>query len=152
MMDKRLSNNLLNYWNSIKKGDDAFPEIDFFDIKSTLISEIWNKCLLITINDINNMTLKYEYIGADIAAVFGDDCEDTSRERFSFSYNPLTKILGKTRAISFMKNPRAIKDSGNYELVDKKIIKYRSCLLPFGKDNILKQLVIGISWKVSTYD
>ncbi|KKB96778.1 hypothetical protein SZ25_00127 [Candidatus Arcanobacter lacustris] len=152
MMDKRLSNNLLTYWNKIKENQDMMPHIDSLDVKYPLINEIWNKCLLATITDLTSMTLKYEYIGTEIIELFGNNCDTISKDRSNLSYNPMTKILGKTRAINFIKKPRAITDNGTYELMDGKIIKYRSCLLPFGKNNELDHLVIGITWKLSTYE
>jgi hypothetical protein len=152
MMDKRLSNNLLTYWNEIKKNQDSLPNIDFLDVKHPLINEIWDKCLLATITDLSDLTLKFEYIGSGIIELFGNNFEATSKERTNLSYNPITKILGKTKAISFVNNPRAITDSGTYELIDGKITKYRSCLLPFGENNTLNHIVIGFTWKVSTYD
>ena len=152
MIEKKLVNNMINYWNSLDLGDTAIPTIDKLNIESPLIKEIWDKCLSATITDQNKMSLRYEHIGSEVKDLFGDNCEALELKEASLSYNPVTKIIGKVKAQSVKKNIKPVTDSSYFELPDGRIIRYRSCLLPFGKGEILENVIIGFSWKISIYN
>ena len=43
--------------------------------------------------------------------------------------------------------PQVMYDQGQFVNERGKIVKYRSCLLPFGKDGKVSHILAGLSWK-----
>jgi hypothetical protein len=43
--------------------------------------------------------------------------------------------------------PEPLFDQGQFVNERSKIVKYRSCMLPFGVDNKVTHVVIGLSWR-----
>lgn len=157
MIEKRLTYRLIKYWNQMR-GSSTLPEIERLDIYVTdverlgtlseSISDLWNKCLLISITEKNPLAVKYQYIGTELLSLFGRDFVGKVENFSDLSYTPITKLLGKTRTPSFIQEPRPLIDEGKFEFIDKKIIKYRSCILPFGTGaNDLTHLIIGMTWR-----
>ncbi|MAR56134.1 MAG: hypothetical protein CMM93_03030, partial [Rickettsiales bacterium] len=43
--------------------------------------------------------------------------------------------------------PKPVFDDGQFINKNNKLVKYRSCLLPFGKSNEVSHVVVGLSWR-----
>ena len=46
-----------------------------------------------------------------------------------------------------MADPKPLVDIGQFISENNKVVKFRSCLLPFGKDGVVTHVLAGLSWR-----
>ncbi len=51
------------------------------------------------------------------------------------------------RVDDIIATPKALYDEGQFVNERSKIVKYRSCLLPFGKEGKVTHILAGLSWR-----
>lgn len=140
--EKRLTRRLINYWESLRTGDNM-PEMAAFDIGA--IAEIWAKCVKIKVGEGG---YQFEYMGRDISAAYGRDLTgqstDTANKGFPgfFICRNLDKTLGERNFIE---------DTGYFLAgVSTKVVKYRACSLPFtNAEKEPTHIIVGLSYKLS---
>ena len=58
---------------------------------------------------------------------------------------PVAVLIRKIHLV--FANPAPLVDMGQFVSERGKIIKYRSCLLPFGTQGVVTHIVVGLSWR-----
>lgn len=146
MTDKRLTLRLTEYWNRLRK-DLPLPQIEHFS-PSTL-EDVMGKCCMwrVDIGGNNNNMLMYssEYVGDELKEAIGSKL---TGEVFSprISQFPAARIMGKISHA--VEDKTVVSDEGQFVHEDNRIIKYRSCLLPFGtRAGKVTNILLGVSWK-----
>jgi hypothetical protein len=143
-IEHRLTTRMIGYWNLLK-GEQYVPSIETFN--HNIIQDLWPNCIRIAVYHSNNaISYSYEYVGDEIAKVLGK-YNLGDRMSSKMAYLPMVKILaGMDRSVA---HPLPLIEEGQFITTKSKIVKYRSCLLPFGKnqDNI-SHFVVGFSWRV----
>ena len=145
MKEQRLSVRLLRYWD-VNRQNRRFPEIQ--QSKIAAVEELWPSCCLISISHGKRVQhkYKYEYIGKPIVETYGRDLTglymDDKIRQFPgmIVFDGLNNVLTERR-------PR--EDSGYFVNEAGKLIKYRSCFLPFGDEKTgLTHIVAALSFRV----
>lgn len=145
MHDKRLTTRLIDYWNHLRK-DAPLPQIALFN--HIALEDVIGKCCMWRV-EVKESAGKvsfytYEYVGEEVKQAIG---KDLTGGTFSpqFRNFPAARILNKIDEV--VKNSTVIADAGQFVNEKSKIVKYRSCLLPFGtKDGKVTNILLGISW------
>lgn len=144
MSDQRLIDRLTNYWNLIRK-DDPVPEFVKFNISA--IEDVWAQCVLFTVQPTaegQSPVVNFYTIGENVKALYGHAQGRTvtaGQRHFQGA-----AIVGKVGQV--IAAPQPMYDQGQFVNERSKVVKYRSCLLPFGtRDGRITHVVAGLSWR-----
>lgn len=144
MHDKRLTNRLITLWENIRK-DRAMPEAAWFNPAS--VDDIWNQCFKLkregAAATFSNYC--YEYMGSMIAEAYGQDLTGKTVNAQSKHF-PGARIISKIDGLGVSFAP--LMEEGQFINTHGKVVKFRSCLLPFGNaGNELTHVIGGVSWR-----
>ena len=141
--ERRLTARMVETWHAAGKG--AIPTVEAFDISQ--ISDLWSSCLRIMVRKaMNKHSYTYEYMGEDVIKAYGNNLvgrQVTMDIRTIPGANVLYKLDEKLPNVT-----APILEQGNFVNDEDQLIKYRSCILPFGDGIRITHAVIGLSWKV----
>lgn len=143
MHEQRLTDRLTKYWDLLRK-EDAMPP--FAKFNTGAIDDVWGQCVLFAVNpgttDHKNFT--FYRMGDKVKSLYKEDLTGntlSSKQRM-FKGAAIIKRMDEV-----VKNGIPISDMGQFVNPDNKIVKFRSCLLPFGNDNEVTHVVAGLSWR-----
>ncbi len=142
--EKRLSHRLVHYWHQLKGDRDELPDINTFNHHA--VEDLWPACLRVVITKSGEHNLyKYEFIGEDIKRIYGKDL--TGQQVTS-----TIRVLPGASVLSALDTPEPLSEpaleQGQFINEDHKVVKYRSCVLPFGNQNLpVSHAIIGLSWR-----
>lgn len=142
MEDQRLISRLISYWERICSGG-SMPRWEQFN--ATTIEDLWQQCCAWKV-DIGGKSpsYTYEYVGKGIKGALGIDPTGTMFTTH-FRNFPGARIVREIDTLVTM--PKPLKDESQFVNEQSKVVKYRSCLLPFGNKKRLTHVVLGLSWK-----
>lgn len=144
MNEKRLIDRLTSYWDMLPK-DKGVPEFTRFN--HNMVDEVWGSCLVFTVAPTTSgrtAALTFSQIGDQLRPLYGTDM-------LGKTFNPNQRqfqagaVIRKMDALAA--NPVPLVDMGQFVTEGGKIIKYRSCLLPFGHEGLLTHVIAGLSWR-----
>jgi hypothetical protein len=144
MNEHRLSERLTGYWNTLRK-DQIMP--DFGHFNASLIDDIWQQCVLFTVSpEVENKpyVLNFYQIGDRLRSIYGIDMIGRS---FNTAQRHFQGAAIVRRVEEIISNPAPVNDIGQFINERSKVVKYRSCLLPFGRDGKVSHVVTGLSWR-----
>ncbi len=142
-VDHRLTDRLTNYWNLIRK-ESVMPEFAHFN--HSAISDIWQQCILFTVQAATSSTphsVNFYMMGERAKAMYSSDMSGRTM------YPGMNHFQGASivrRVEDIINAPQAVYDQGQFVNERSKVVKYRSCLLPFGKDGKVTHILAGLSW------
>ena len=91
-------------------------------------------------------TYTYEYVGRDAQQALGKDLTGVMFMSH-LQHFPAARVTQKIA--DAVGGGLPISDEGTFVNDSNKIVKYRSCLLPFGRiDGVVTRVVLGLSWKI----
>jgi hypothetical protein len=146
MEDKRLTHRLMSYWNRLR-GELPLPQWQTFNVGA--LEDIWGQCCVWRV-DIANFEKRtnnytYEYIGDSAQEALGKDMTGMA---FSSHFQKFPGARIVSRVDDVVAEAVPISDEGTFVNEKSKVVKYRSCLLPFGtKEGRVTHIVLGLSWK-----
>ena len=140
--EKRMTSRLCTYWEKLKK-DCKIPDIHRFN--SEALPEVWPQCFMVSVMDGDPIMYKVEYVGDIVVQMFGKSLQGNMLSA-SIKSIPGATVIGDidecVRAVD------VVKRHGTFVNDKSKIVKYRSCMLPFGAEGgEVSHVVIGLSWK-----
>ncbi len=141
--NQRINEHLLEYW-SAKKGTRPFPTEG--DIDPEEIADIWTACFLVRADDAGRTTYQYTYLGAALIEAYGDDL--TNQDICEKLVNPNSmSLVHKFDEVCKTKQP--VEEESEFTNSKGMLIKFRSCMVPLGKDNSNNVAFIlgGMKWK-----
>ena len=144
MIEHRLSDRLIAYWNTIRK-DEPMP--DFGHFNASAISDIWQQCVLFTVSPfVENKpwVLNFYMIGEKLRSIYSNDMVGRS---FNTAQRHFQGAAIVRRMEEIIDNPTPLLDAGQFINEKSKVVKYRSCLLPFGRGTKVSHVIIGLSWR-----
>lgn len=144
MIEHRLSDRLISYWNSIKK-DTAMPEFGYFN--AAAISDIWQYCVMFTVSpaiDNKPFILNFAQVGDKVRDIYGKDMIGRS---FNTAQRHFQGAAIVRRVEEIIETPAPLTDAGQFINERSKVVKYRSCLMPFGRDGRVTHIIVGLSWR-----
>ncbi len=144
MHDKRLTTRLQVYWESIRK-ERPMPDIVWFN--NAAIHDIWDQCFKLKVEPagIDKAVYYYDYMGQSIIEAYGKSLTGQTVHAASKAF-PGARIISKIDTL--ITKPEVLLEEGSFVNTQNKVVKFRSCLLPFGKeDGQLTHVIGGVSWK-----
>lgn len=141
--EQRLTTRLSNYWERLRDGA-SLPNIERF--RSGDIPDMWEFCFQVSVDqhDASRKQYLYGYMGRQIIQAFGQDL--TGKRVNSMVQNvPGANILKKID--SCVDGRQILTEDGKFINDKSKVVKYRSCMLPFGNDAGVTHVVVGLSWR-----
>ena len=143
MLAKRLSDRLIKYWDLIRK-DEPLPRFEKFN--SEAVSDVWESCIIFKVNASSGKQNSYTFykIGRKVRDLYDEDLTGNT-------LNPRQRMFKGADIIrridDIIQDPKPMQDNGQFISADNKVVKFRSCLLPFGNDNEVTHVVSGLSWR-----
>ncbi len=143
MIEQRLTSRMVKYWETLQKGDNI-PKIEQFNPGA--IADLWQRCFKIVIyKERASQSYIYDYVGEELDDIFGKGLVGSSVKSRSASIPAKKMIEHMEKSIKELQ-PNILE--GQFVSEKNQVVKYRSCLLPFGhdKDNVT-HFIIGFSWR-----
>lgn len=142
--EQRISERLLSYWNVLRK-DDPMPDFSHFNASS--IADIWQQCVLFTVApsvDNKPSSLNFYQIGDKLSSIYNSSMVGRS---FTVGQKHFQGAAIVRRIDEILAKPEPITDVGQFINEKSKVVKYRSCLLPFGRNGKVTHVITGLSWR-----
>lgn len=135
----RLTDRLTNYWLLLKE-DAAMPPFSRFSIST--VSDIWQQCVLFTVQPDNHGVSFYQ-VGEQAKALYGDVAGNPmSAQVRHYQHAAIVRRMDEMLA-----TPQVMYDQGEFMNEQGKLVKYRSCMLPFGENGKVTHVLAGLSWR-----
>ena len=118
---------LLDYWGKLR-GDRPFPKES--EIDPDALSDIWNSCFLISIDDVTRrLGYRYSYLGDDLVEAYGADVTnpDVALRLLSTASMPIVRKFDEV-----IKSQKPVFDEAEFINLKHLNIRYRTCLVPLG--------------------
>lgn len=141
--EARLNDRLTTYWNMLRK-EEPLPEFVQFNVAA--IEDIWSQCVLFVVNPSAPgapANVNFYQVGEKVKALYGNVAgRSMSTTQRHFQGASIVQRVGEVIA-----EPSPIYDQGQFVNERSKVVKYRSCLLPFGTKDKVTHVVAGLSWR-----
>lgn len=145
MQQNRLTQRLADYWEMLRR-ERVMPE--FVQLNISTISDLWPNCVLFSIlptADGRAPTLSLNKVGDNIRPIYGNEMLgltfNTAQRHFQG-----TKIIQRTGEV--IRDKRPVFDEGQFVSEKGTVIKFRSCLMPFGNaEGNVTHVLVGLSWR-----
>ncbi|MCI5049959.1 MAG: PAS domain-containing protein [Rickettsiales bacterium] len=143
MIERRLTHRLTKYWELIRK-DQPLPRFEKFN--SAAVDDVFATCMILKVNNLPNDKLSYTFyqMGKKLRDLYNEDLTGNTLNPSQRMFKGATVIK---RADEMAKTLEPIYDGGQFINSDNKVIKFRSCLLPFGFDGHMTHMLAGLSWR-----
>ena len=146
MLEKRLTTRLSNYWEMIRKGQ-VIP--DFAALNRAQIEDIWPHCIVFQLQPggaPDNPEFRIADMGPKLVELY---CSNLTGQKVTKKNKQFTAANLIKRAGEVLESPQPLLDEGKFINQNSKVIKYRSCLVPFGNPATgeVTHLLAGISWR-----
>lgn len=139
----RINEALLQYWQTLR-GTRILPLEP--EISAEALKDIWDSCFLVSIRP--DGSFAYDYLGRDLIAAYGDDLTGREiTEKLVYPHPP--SLFAAFQRVARSGEPAM--DENAFTNSTGSLVKYRSCVLPFGaKDRAdVAFLLGGMKWKAS---
>ncbi len=144
MSEHRLTERLTKYWDNIRK-ENNIPE--FAKFNASAIDDLWQQCILFVVNPTTEgrtPTLSFYMVGDKLKGIYGNDAVGKM-------FNPTQRHFQGAAVVrkidEIIAHPAPVIDVGQFIGENNKMVKYRSCLLPFGSDGVVTHVIAGLSWR-----
>jgi hypothetical protein len=144
MHEKRLVERLKQYWRTLKT-EDLLPRVEKF--APDVVADLWPRCLMLeVVSKADNIVplYTYEYMGAEIINAYGSDLTGHYVNVHMHNF-PGWQVLQSVNTM--LTSPEPFDTDGSFVANTHKVVKYRAVLLPFGVENSITHVLVGISWK-----
>lgn len=144
MKDQRLVDRLTEYWKRLK-GEQIMPE--FERLQSDAIVDLWDRCIVLKTENKQGKKgglYTYEHMGKEIIKAYGSNLEGHYVNVHMHNF-PGWQVL-KTVDELYDK-PDVQHSMGSFVNDTDQVVKYRACILPFGRGEELTHALVGLSWK-----
>ncbi len=139
---RRISEQLLVYWNALRKGK-KLPALE--DIRSQEIPHIWEDCFIAHVRhhpETGKRTHRYVFLGNEIDRMLGGGIQS------AFVLSLLDALTQKYRHVADNVSP-VIDESEHLSPDNNKVVRYRQAIAPLGTpEGEVTHLVIAMRCKV----
>ena len=137
--ERRLTQQLVLYWNELREEGTAFPAYEQLNIKD--IQHLWDDCLLVAIEyygpDYNH---KYEHVGENIPGMLGD------AETITSTLSLVDNLAGYYKDV--VENGKVALREDEFTNASGKPVRYRLILLPMGHEERVEYILVGVRYKI----
>lgn len=142
-VEARLNDRLTSYWNLLRK-EEPLPEFVRFNVAA--IEDLWSQCVLFTVQPSapgQPPAVNFYQVGEKVKALYGNVAgRSMATSQRHFQGATIVQRVGEVIAA-----PAPLYDEGQFVNDKSKVVKYRSCLLPFGNKDKVTHVVAGLSWR-----
>lgn len=145
MQDKRLVDRLSDHWNRLR-GDAPYPQ--FERLNSAAIADLWDRCIVLEVENTagkKNVLYTYQHMGKEVIKAYGADLAGHYVNVNMHNF-PGWQVLKSVDAV--FAEPGVQMSQGSFVNDGDQIIKYRACIMPFGRDEKITHALVGLSWKM----
>ena len=141
----RLVDRLTDHWNRLC--GEEFPPPSFSRFQKGTIGDVWDQCAVLKVEPGNADSRIFQF--ADL----GDKVSDIVGKNMLGKHVSTNKNLFKAASIigysdRVVNTSEPCYDEGKFVNDRNKIIKYRSCLLPYGStEGGVTHILVGLSWR-----
>jgi hypothetical protein len=142
MHEQRVTSRLMKYWDNLRK-DAEIPA--FAKFNSAAVEDIWGQCMLFMVNPGQGKKHYTFYrVGDAVRKMYQEDVvgQVLTPHHASFKGANIIKRIDEVIA-----HPTPVFDEGQFINKKSKMVKFRSCLLPFGNDDKVSHVIVGLSWR-----
>lgn len=145
MTEQRLSGRLTQYWENMRK-NEVMPSFSHFN--KAAIEDVWSQCILFVVMpgvEGKPPSISFYTVGDKVQAIYGQDMTGrilTPAQRNMFQGASIVRKIPEV-----LSNPVPVTDDGQFVNDQSKVVKYRSCLLPFGNNGKVTHILAGLSWR-----
>jgi len=142
--EQRLVKRMESYWDSLKEEGASLPKYQKFN--NARLQDIWENCFTLIVNEkMGNRMYKYEHVGEEVHKAYGSKLVGDFTMQ-TIKGIPGVKVLEKIDECITAK--KIFVEDGKFINKESKMIKFRSCILPFGSDGEnVDHVVTGLSWR-----
>ena len=146
MLEKRLTARLLSYWDILRK-EQVMPE--FAALNFSKIDDIRPYCMVLTLEpgvDADNRDYQVKEMGTKLVTLYGENLTGKNIHK----NNSQTKASALLRhAGKIITAPAPLEDDGKFINPQNKVVRYRSCLIPFGNPSTqeVTHVLAGRTWR-----
>ena len=141
--EARLNDRLTSYWNMLRK-EEPLPEFVRFNVAA--IEDLWSQCVLFTVQPSaagQPASVNFYQVGEKVKALYGNVAgRSVNTAQRHFQGASIVQRVGEV-----ISSPAPLFDEGQFVNDKSKVVKYRSCLLPFGTKEKVTHVVAGLSWR-----
>lgn len=144
MIQQRLTERLISHWKLLKKSEYC-P--DFSRLNASAISDIWPSCLVIKEQPKGESPVTlYQFveIGEKALSIFPENPVGTHFTA-NMKVMPAARLMRRVSELTVTGEP--LLDDGQFVNEKHKVVKFRSCLVPFGTQERVTHVVVGLSWR-----
>lgn len=146
MIEKRLTTRLTGYWDMLRK-EQLIPEFSL--LNRSQIDDVWPYCMILQLEpgtDNANRHFRIADMGPSLIALYNENLtgKRISPKQKQFKAASLIRKSGQ-----ILDNPAPLIDEGKFINDKNAIVKYRSCVVPFGNPQTreVTHLMVGMSWR-----
>ena len=140
-VERRINLRLLSYWEKLREGRGMpAPE----DINPDDLRDLWDSCFIICVTEPGKAESKYTYLGQFIV----DAYEQGTTHGSSGSMISLNPDQSSTTFAKVLDSGKPLLEEGEFTNHNHKIVKYRQCVLPLGRDGSIEAIFGGMNFKV----
>lgn len=138
----RYHGRLQQYWDELR-GENPFPDESL--VNPDELEDIWPSCFLISIDDVTRrIGYRYSYMGKELVQAYGTDPGDDTASHL-ISPQDARMIEKFNEAV---RGKHAVTDEAEFVNSKKLNIRYRTCILPLGKNGEVTHLLGCMRWKM----
>ncbi len=144
MLQQRLTERLISQWRIWRENDNC-PDIS--KLNKAALADIWESCLLIKAQPGSDSgALRYQYmdVGSNALKIFKEN-------PIGLYFTPSQKVMPAARLMRRLEEltPQSepLMDDGQFVNEKSRVVKFRSCLVPFGTPTQITHVIVGLSWR-----
>jgi hypothetical protein len=139
--ERRITLRLLAYWEKLR-GERAMPHED--DIDPDDLKDLWDRCFLIHVQDLDKPDYNYTYLGKAIDEAYHHGLsQGDPNGMLSPNANDLAHGYAKV-----IETGKPLLEEGEFTNLHQEVVKYRQCLLPLGQNGKIEAIFGGMHFKI----
>ncbi|NBO18951.1 MAG: PAS domain-containing protein [Proteobacteria bacterium] len=131
--ERRITLRLLAYWERLR-GERSMPLEA--DIDPDNLSDVWDYCFLLHVNDLQKTDHSYTYLGDALSTWLGNEEKAMNVKLLRAGYH---KVVATGRPVL---------EEDEFEDASGQLVKFRQCLLPLGENGQVQAILGGVRFKV----
>ena len=140
-VERRINLRLLSYWEKLRR-DRPMPAPE--ELNPDDLPDLWPSCFIIGFPEPGKKTCHYDHLGQFIVDAYNNGLI-RGDSGVMVSPSPQKTIEQFSQVIETCK---PLVQEGEFINHNEKIVKYRQCLLPLGRDGQIEAVFGGMSFKI----
>lgn len=129
--ERRCTIALISYWDDLR-GSRTMPVEDDIDPNHAALQDIWYQCFIVQVRDFAHKDFNYTYLGPGIIDAYREELvEHHASDIVSLSAAKLMNVYQQ-----IVRERRPLLHCGEFTDNNGHLVKFRQCLLPFGRDKV----------------